>query len=118
MNGGRFANLLGQLRTAGMIDYDGKGGTFLTPAGRLAAPAIEPGSARDRLGRIIEPSHAKVLDALPKDGSPVSREDLAAAAGYEAGGGRFANLLGKLSTLGAITYPQKGLVAVETWVWA
>jgi hypothetical protein len=58
-----------------------------------------------------------LLDALPHDGSPMSREELGAATDYSATSGGFNNLLGSLRSLGLVDYPNKGLVAVKQWVW-
>jgi len=118
-NGGRYANLLGGLRTAGYLDYPSQGTLALTDAGHAAAPAPDRSlSVRDRLAPVLDNPQAKILDALPKDGSPVTRDELAQRSGYEAGGGRFANLVGSLRTLGVVTYPSQGHVAAEPWVWS
>lgn len=116
---GNFGNLLGQLRAIGYVDYPAPNLVCLTDEGVAIAPA--GGDAipvRDRLAKILSNSQAKILDAMPIDGSEISREDLGAATGYSHTSGNFGNLLGQLRTLGLIEYPRTGFVAVETWVWS
>lgn len=116
---GGFNNLLGQLRTAGLIDYPVKGLLALTEAGVEAAPAPDfSRNTRERLADILSRPQALILDALPKDGSPMSREELGNATGYSPTSGGFNNLLGSLRSLAVVTYPSPGFVAVEPWVWS
>lgn len=115
---GNFGNLLGQLNAAGLVTYPGTGLVSITDAGSALATNVDPRSARDRIGGILTGPQMKLLDALPQDGSPISREDLGEATGYSHTSGNFGNLLGQLRTLSLITYPQTGQVAVETWVWS
>jgi hypothetical protein len=101
--GGGFNNYLGALRSRGMIQGDGDRLT-ISEAGIQTLGSWEPlpsGSAlidywRGRLGkaeRLILQTLTQVYpDALTK-------EELAAKAGYEANGGGFNNALGRLRTL-------------------
>jgi hypothetical protein len=114
---GGFGNVIGSLRAAGYVEYPGDGRAALTEAGHAVAPTPAGGRARDRLKAVLSAPQAKVLDALPHDGSPMSRETLADATGYSATSGGFGNLLGSLRSLGLVSYPRQGFVAVETWVW-
>lgn len=115
---GGFKNLLGSLRSADHIHYPTPGTVQLTLSGHALAPAADVGrSIRDRFGSVMSNSQAKVLDCLPRDGSAMTRDELADASGYPATSGGYKNLLGSLRTLGVITYPEPGLVAVEPWVW-
>ncbi len=114
--GGAFQNPLGTLRTAGLIDYPQTGIVALTAAGvrharwpeaigatadlHAKVMAILDGPRR----RILQP----LLDAYPR---ALTREALAAAAGYEPSGGAFQNPLGALRSLGLIDYPERGKVA-------
>jgi len=103
LNGGGFNNYLGGLRTRGLIQGNG-GRLAITQAGIEALGAWEPlptGPAlvdywRARLGRaerlILETLTQSYPDALTK-------EEVAAKAGYEANGGGFNNALGRLKTL-------------------
>lgn len=103
-SGGGFRNALGVLRSAGYIE--GRGDSLkITPAGVDALGPVDPlPRGRDlqtywlgQLDRAAERSVLQVLiDAYP-DSVPVP--DIAAKAGYEAGGGGFRNALGKLRSL-------------------
>jgi uncharacterized protein len=120
-NGGRFMNLLGALRTAGLIDYPTPGQVSLTAAGEDAAPYPDwdqHEAVQDRVRKILGPSEIKLFDNLVEArGDAVSRDELAKASGYEPKGGRFMNLLGRLhNTLEIITYPKPGTVALADWV--
>lgn len=116
---GNFGNLLGQLRAADLVDYPGPNRVCATPQGAAAAQPVDARrTVRDRLSDILTGPQAKILDALPADGTPISREDLGAATGYSHTSGNFGNLLGQLRTLGLLDYPQQGFVAVEPWVWS
>jgi hypothetical protein len=102
-SGGGFNNYLGALRSRGLIEGVGERIT-ITEAGIQALGSWEPlprGSAlidywRGRLGKaerlILETLAQEYPDALTK-------EEVAAKAGYEANGGGFNNALGRLRTL-------------------
>ncbi len=106
-SGGRFGNLLGALRTAGMVDYPTAETVRLTQAGLQTAPIPTSGTAAERMR--LDASHLKVLKALPR-GRPMDRAALAEQAGYEPSGGRFGNILGHLRTFGFVTYPDAATV--------
>jgi hypothetical protein len=101
--GGGFNNYLGALRSRGLLEGDGDRLT-ITEAGMQTLGSWEPlptGSGlidywRARLGKaerlILETLTQVYPDALTK-------EDVAAKAGYEANGGGFNNALGRLRTL-------------------
>ena len=102
-NGGGFNNYLGALRTRALIQGNGDRLT-ITEAGIEALGSWDPlptGPAlidywRSRLGKaerlILETLTQVFPDALTK-------EEVAAKAGYEANGGGFNNALGRLRTL-------------------
>ena len=50
--------------------------------------------------------------------SPISREELASAIGWEANGSNLRNRLTELSAIEVITYPGRGMVALQEWVVA
>lgn len=116
--GGRFGNLLGELRRDGYIEYPRAGEIELTSKG--SAVARDPGLPRTR-----EALHEAVLNQLPGSEAKVlavvlerypgavSRDELGDATGYEPRGGRFGNILGRLSSLGLTHYPQQGMVAAR-----
>ena len=113
--GGRFNNLLGAMRSAGLIDYSGAGMVELTEAGFVQA---EPPP------RVLtfKDMHAMVLDKLPRsEGTVLSvllhvypgaidRYQLADRSNYDPKGGRFSNIVGTLSGLGLVEYPERGMV--------
>lgn len=110
-----FANNLGALRSAGLIDYPAGGEVVLTAEG--AAIAVPPGDApthADIMAKIavkLAPAQMRILSAAanahPDD---ISKEDLAQMVEASATSSTFANNLGRLRTLGFITYPATGRV--------
>lgn len=109
---GHFNNVVGSLRTAGLIDYPTGGAVSLTDAGRQAATFPEsPGTLEDvhRAWREkLSPAQWKIVEAVmaahPRE---MDKEEVAAAAGYTVNG-HFNNVLGSLRTLGVIT--KRGLI--------
>jgi hypothetical protein len=113
-----YTNPRGRLNSAGLITYPAPNYVSATDAGRAATPADDDQrSVRERLDRVLRGPEKRILDALPRDGSPVSNEDLAIAAGYSATSTSYTNPRGGLRMLGLINYPQRGFVAVEPWIW-
>lgn len=112
--GGRFSDVVSSCRTSGLIDYPRSGVIELTPEGRaLATPLDIPATTGSiqaavmaRLNgpqrRVLQP----LIDAYPEE---VSREELAPASGYQLGG-RFADVVSSVKTLGLIGYPRSGFV--------
>jgi hypothetical protein len=102
-NGGGFNNYLGALRSRGMIQGDGDRLT-ITDAGSQALgswEALPTGSAlidywRARLGKAERSILEALADAYP---DALTKEEVAAKAGYESNGGGFNNALGRLRTL-------------------
>lgn len=113
---GGFNNLLGGLKTAGLIDYPTSGLVALTDEGARVAPTSAGGSVRDRLGSILSGPQAKIIDALAH-GEDMSRDALGEATDYSPTSGGFNNLLGSLRSLGLIDYPTKGQVRIEPWIF-
>jgi hypothetical protein len=101
--GGGFNNYLGALRSRALLQGDGDRLT-ITDSGIQALGSWEPlpmGSTlvdywRGRLGKAERLILETVTDAYP---DPLSKEELAAKAGYEVNGGGFNNALGRLRTL-------------------
>lgn len=108
---GGFNNLLGGLRTAGAIDYPSPGRVSLLLA--IDDP-MSPAAARDMLLSILTGPQKKIIEAVHVTGGG-TREVIASESGYSAGSGGFNNLLGSLRTLGVLTYPAKGEVALADW---
>lgn len=105
-NGGGFNNALGSLRSRGLIQ--GSAELSLTASGSAtiagSVPELPTGPALldhwkgslDKAGRLI---FEYVAGNFP---SSFTKEEIAAACGYEPSGGGFNNALGKLRTLGLI----------------
>jgi hypothetical protein len=113
---GHFNNMVGSLRTDGLIDYPGDGTLQLTVSGRSqAAPVTETPSRDDLLNRVRdvlrkEPMR-RIFDALVEK-SPSTREHLAESCGYTVNG-HFNNMVGSLKSLGVAKYPGDGTVALS-----
>lgn len=113
-SGGYFNNL-GKLRSTGLIDYPAGGEVALTEAGR--AIANKPGKAPTLADlhsswlRIVSNPQAAILEVVlgiyPQS---IGKDDLADRVGVSRTSGGYFNNLGHLRTLGAIDYPQKGMV--------
>jgi uncharacterized protein len=121
--GGRFQNLLGGLRTKGLIAYPTSNQVALTDAAReLGAVGTRPGvriASLDDLHQAwydqVGTSSARILrELVGVYPDALAREELADRTGYQASGGRFQNILGSLRTLQLIEYPNRGqVVATE-----
>jgi plasmid stabilization system protein ParE len=120
--GGTYGNILGQLRSAGLLDYPKQGRVCLTAEGRGTAnlPDIEQTTAGlqkaiyDRLTAPEEKVMRVLVDVYPK---ALTKQECGARSGYTVGpnvGGTFGNILGKLRTLGLADYPQRGMVAATS----
>lgn len=112
-----FSNAIGALRTAGLIDYPAGGTVALTAAGeqaagRVAAPR-DQAALSERLYHLVGPASMRVLAVLlDQHGEPLERTELMNAAGYtHARSKGFSNTLGRLHSLGLVTYPARGQVA-------
>ena len=120
--GGAFGNPIGALRSKGLIDYPQAGVVSLTEAGVAAAP---PCSAPDqeeiwrRIERTCTGPEQKILRALLDNAGQdeISKEDLAAHAGYSPIGGAFGNPIGALRTKGLLDYPRQGVVKAADWLF-
>lgn len=114
-----FANNLGALRSAGLIDYPAGGAVSLTDEGRAALsnavpPLVTSEDLHDRLRALLQPARWRILESLIAEyPAPLSREDLAARAGQSASSSGFANNLGALRSLGYLDYPSGGFVKAE-----
>lgn len=115
---GNYANKLGHLRTAGLLDYPTPGHVILTAGGRaLAAPDPTPVRTsqdlhqRLRSLKAITPKKwdilATLIQAYPH---PMSKTDLAEEVGLSSSSGNYANNLGSLRSLGLLDYPARSQV--------
>lgn len=113
-----YANNLGALRSAGLIDYPRGGVIALTDAGHQVATPADDISTTEELqaalfSRLSGPQ-VRILEVLVgKYPSDVDRIDLADAAGASASSSAYANNLGALRTLGLIDYPSRGRVVAR-----
>lgn len=110
---GGFNNLLGQLRSAGHIEYPASGVVAVNGTTALQ-PFMDRIEARDMMLGTLSAPQRKIIDALHV-GRVLSREELAERSGYSAGSGGFNNLLGSLRTLKVIDYPATGQVVITEW---
>lgn len=111
-----YTNPRGALKAAGLALYPRPNLVSLTEEGRQLAPPPPTGRVRDLLAPVLTGPESRILDACPPDGSPISNDDLAEAAGYSSSSTGYTNPRGALKTLGLVTYPTPGFVALETWV--
>jgi hypothetical protein len=119
---GGFYNLLGGLRTMGLLDYPSGGLVSLSEDGqaRADAPAVAPTRdafhthVRGKLSgsqlRVFDP----ILGAWPQE---IASEAVADQAGYSSSSGGFFNLRGSLRTLGLIDYPSSGQCRAADWLF-
>ena len=117
--GGHFTNTLGNLRTAGLLEYPSPGTVALTEQGLAAAPEV--GRPPDAAA-LFEACCAQVGGGLPERvlralrrvfPDPVTRDRLSEL--VAARGGHFTNTLGSLHTAGFIEYPARGSVRLASW---
>lgn len=120
--GGGYGNILGKLRSAGLLEYRSAGVVAITDAGRaLATPEPVALSNEEMLARALRVLGGKealifevIYRAWPQD---ISREEVAGQTGYAVEGGGFGNYLGHMRALGFVTYPAKGSVRCADWLF-
>ena len=114
---GNTSNILSSLRTAGLIE-GGSDAIDITPAGLEALGDFEPLPTGRALvaywQRKLGQGPAKFLEVLcsayPR---PISREELAVAAGYSPTGGNTSNILSALRTRDLIIGPSSALMVAR-----
>lgn len=118
-NTGTFNTYLGQLSTAGLINYPRRGAVALTERGISAASA--PGDGPDlhtRVKAILSGPQIRLLEPLlGSHPAAMSRPELAMASDYQPNTGTFNTYLGQLSTLDLVTYPERGQVRAADWLF-
>lgn len=115
-----YANNLGALRSQGLIDYPAPGRVALTAQGR---ERVSPGAGQqpattevlhEQVRALVSPARWRILaplvEAYP---SPISREQLADAAGASPNSSGYANNLGALRSLGLLDYSQPGQIVAS-----
>lgn len=87
-------------------------------AGReLANPATDTRPVHEHWLDVVTAPQRKILEALiERHAEPVEKDELARAVNVSPTSGGYFNNLGRLRTLGAIDYPQKGYVALTRHV--
>lgn len=113
---GHLKNVLGSLRTSGLIDYPTPGSIALTSTGAAAAP--EPDLSQtliDGVRAALDGPQRQIFDTLLRTG-PLPRGALAAELGWQETSGHLKNVLGSLRTLQIVDYPQPGQIALRNWV--
>ena len=118
---GGYNNLLGSLRSSGLIEYPQPGMVTITDAGRaIAQPEEIPVSSeemRERAKRVLGGSEAKLLDILHRSRETWSKEQLGQESGFSHTSGGFNNYLGHMRTLGFVEYPAPGQVKAADWLY-
>lgn len=113
-----YANNLGALRTAGLVDYPAGGCVALTDEGRklAAKPAETPTHALmlEKIKAKLSAPQASILGQLCVVWPHSARKEaLARAVGASPSSSAFANNLGRLRSLGLIDYPASGQARAE-----
>ncbi len=108
---GNFNNIIGGLSTMGQ--------TVVPAPGRLSINVdFEPLSmdeARDKLWSIFENPQRKLVEAAKEVDGDLTRDELAANAGYAPGSGNFNNIAGSLSSMDVLQRTGTGRVALSDW---
>lgn len=113
---GHLKNVLGALRTEGLVDYPEAGRVSLTvDASKISVP-FNDASLRDRLNTIFSTPQRSVFDAIAEQTAPMDRVQLAGLLNWSPASGHLKNVLGSLRTLELIDYPSAGMVALRDWV--
>jgi hypothetical protein len=113
---GGYANNLGALRSAGLIDYPSGGTVALTFEGAEVAQTDGVPTTTDELHEAIRvklpPAKWKILQELIRVyPDSITKDALAGHIDVSSTSGGFANNLGSLRSLGLISYPSAGHVA-------
>jgi hypothetical protein len=107
---GGFNNLLGGLATAGAIGKPMPGHLSLL----MDVDEMSAEEGREMLLGYLSNPQRRLVDALNGAGD-LSRDELGERTEYSPSSGGFNNLIGSLSTLGLITKPAAGYVALSSW---
>lgn len=106
---GTFANIRGKAHTDGLVEYPAPGRTRLTAAGRSKAPRLPVPTTNAGLHAVVlaeldGPGSRVMQVLLPLGTAGIATDDLARQAGYTPGSGTFANIRGRLRSLGLVEY--------------
>lgn len=113
---GHFNNLVGGLRTKGLVDYPAGGGVALTEQGQSVAIVDEVPSRSALIEKVTGvlkgDSLKKIFRAVVDAGRDLTRDELAAMTGYTVNG-HFNNMVGSLRSIGVFEYPHGGGVRLS-----
>lgn len=117
-NSSAYANNLGALRSAGLIEYPSGGEVAFTDAGRSLANPPDHTPTHEaimaKVGAKLVPAQMRIVAAAAAAyPNNVSKEELAVVVGASITSSAFANNLGRCRTLGLITYPSGGQVRAD-----
>jgi hypothetical protein len=114
---GHLKNVVGSLRTAGLVEYPADGRIAMTDAGRAAAPEPDLSvTLIDGVRSVLSGPQKQIFDTLLTAGADMTREEIAAACGWEPTSGHLKNVIGSLRTLEIVDYPSGGRVSLQDWV--
>ena len=114
---GHLKNVVGSLKTAGLVEYPDAGHITLTEAGAAAAPDPDMSvTLHDGVRSVLTNPQRQIFETLLTTGEPMLREAIAAACGWEPTSGHLKNIIGSLRTLEIVEYPSSGQVALQEWV--
>jgi hypothetical protein len=115
-----YQNNLGGLRTLGLIAYPAPTFVALTDDGRqhsdnaLAASLLTTEELHAHVQQLLPPARWRIVEPLlAAYPAPMTRAQLAEAAGVSEASSGFQNNLGGLRTLGLLDYPQPGQVVAN-----
>jgi hypothetical protein len=109
---GGFNNLIGGLKTAGLLDIPRPGSVCLADGAPF--DQLSPEEARAKMLGVLSGAQQKLVDAM-LGSEAMTREELANATEYSAGSGGFNNLIGSLCTIGILEKPAPGMVEMSGW---
>lgn len=117
---GGFNNLIGAMRTAGLLDIPAAGCVALTAAGSSISGSLSAGEARSFMMSVLSGPERKLVEAARSfgqrsGGADLTRDELASRTDYAPGSGGFNNLIGSLCTLNIFVKPRPGSVALSDW---
>lgn len=111
--GGGFLNSLSKLRTAGLVQGQGDQLSLAPGADLGSVVAGVPHSLQDWIQKLSKCESAIYQQLLTQAPGALDKEGLAAATGYQAGGGGFLNSISRLCTLGLIKRQPNGELAIN-----
>lgn len=109
---GNFNNIIGNMRTAGLIGSNGQGTLCLSAVSDEQVMLSD--EAKDMLLSVLDNPQKKIVSSFNGDDA-LSRDEVAERSGYAAGSGNFNNIVGKLNTLNILERPAQGMLKMSDW---